>query len=173
MVYFWTYAHPLYNHVVLTAVVGPMHCRSDGHVKNSILVHPTYFKLSLGHVSRSDGHFSQVGWALLFLSRFLKVFRQLFGGFKVLHRNSEIENVIKPYSLTSKGRWIFLFHFWVCIFCNILRILKNLTRLEISTILDQFLQFLDLILQIRIRLDQIPFRSECSYQIRFLNSSDT
>ena len=58
MVYFWTYAHPLYNHVVLTAVVGPMHCRSDGHVKNSILVHPTYFKLSLGHVSRSDGHFS-------------------------------------------------------------------------------------------------------------------
>ena len=31
-------AHPTYNHVVLTAVVGPMHCRSDGHVKNSILV---------------------------------------------------------------------------------------------------------------------------------------
>ena len=69
MVYFWTYAHPTYNHVVLTAVVGPMHCRSDGHVKNSIFVHPTYFKLSLGHVlvglnrlmglfCRSDGHFS-------------------------------------------------------------------------------------------------------------------
>ena len=64
MVYFWTYAHPLYTahptykHVVLTAVVGPMYCRSDGHVKNSILVHPTYFKLSLGHISRSDGHFS-------------------------------------------------------------------------------------------------------------------
>ena len=64
MVYFWTYAHPLYTahptykHVVLTAVVGPMYCRSDGHVKNSILVHPTYFKLSLGHVSRSDVPFS-------------------------------------------------------------------------------------------------------------------
>ena len=63
MVYFWTYAHPLYcrptyEHVVLTAVVGLMHCRSDGHIKNSILVHPTYFKLSLGHVSRSDGPFS-------------------------------------------------------------------------------------------------------------------
>jgi len=47
MVYFWTYAHPLYcpptyKHVVLTAVVGPMHCRLDGHVKNSIFVHPTY-----------------------------------------------------------------------------------------------------------------------------------
>ena len=41
-------AHPTYKHVVLTAVVGPMHCRSDGHVKNSILVHPTYLKLSLG-----------------------------------------------------------------------------------------------------------------------------
>ena len=63
-------AHPTYKHVVLTAVVRPMHCRSDGHVKNSILVHPTYFKLSLGHVGwaffvdrmgifrRSDGHFS-------------------------------------------------------------------------------------------------------------------
>ena len=50
-------AHPTYKHVVLT-VVGPMHSMSDGHVKNSILVHPTYFKLSLGHVSRSDGHFS-------------------------------------------------------------------------------------------------------------------
>ena len=64
MVYFWTYAHPLdtahptYKHVVFTAVVGPMHCRSDGQVKNIILVHPTYFKLSLGHVSRSDGPFS-------------------------------------------------------------------------------------------------------------------
>ena len=72
MVYFWTYAHPLdtahptYKHVVFTAVVGPMHCRSDGQVKNIILVHPTYFKLSLGHVlvgrmglfRRSDGHFS-------------------------------------------------------------------------------------------------------------------
>ena len=51
-------AHPTYEHVVLTAVVGPMHCRSDGHVKNSILVHPTYFKLSHGHVSRSDGPLS-------------------------------------------------------------------------------------------------------------------
>ena len=51
-------AHPTYKHVVLTAVVGPMHCRSDGHVKNSILVHLTNFKLSLGHVSRSDGPFS-------------------------------------------------------------------------------------------------------------------
>jgi len=51
-------AHPTYEHVVLTAVVGPMHCRSDGHIKNSILVHPTYFKLSHGHVSRSDGHLS-------------------------------------------------------------------------------------------------------------------
>ena len=51
-------AHQTYKHVVLTAVVGPMHCRSDGHIKNSILVHPTYFKLSLGHVSRSDGPFS-------------------------------------------------------------------------------------------------------------------
>ena len=50
-------AHPTYKHVVLTAVVGPIHCRSDGHVKNSIFVHPTYFKLSLGHVSRSDGPF--------------------------------------------------------------------------------------------------------------------
>ena len=50
-------AHPTYEHVVLTAVVGPMHCRSDGHIKNSILVHPTI--LSLGHVSRSaDGPFS-------------------------------------------------------------------------------------------------------------------
>ena len=39
-------AHPTYKHVVLTAVVGPMHCRSDGHIKNSILVHQTYFKLS-------------------------------------------------------------------------------------------------------------------------------
>ena len=71
---FWTYAHPTYKHVVLTAVVVSMHSRSDGHVKNSILVHPTYFKLSLGHDSiglmgrcfisqmgifrRSDGHFS-------------------------------------------------------------------------------------------------------------------
>ena len=35
-------AHPTYKHVVLTAVVGPMHCRSEGHIKNSILVHPTY-----------------------------------------------------------------------------------------------------------------------------------
>ena len=59
-------AHPTYKHVVFTAVVGPMHCRSDGHVKNSILVHPTYFKLSLGRTlvglmglfRRSDGHFS-------------------------------------------------------------------------------------------------------------------
>ena len=51
-------AHPTYKHVVLTAVVGPMHFRSDGHVKNSILVHLTNFKLSLGHVSRSDGPFS-------------------------------------------------------------------------------------------------------------------
>ena len=42
-------AHPTYKHVVLTAVIDPMHCRSDAHVKNSILVHPTYFKLSLGH----------------------------------------------------------------------------------------------------------------------------
>ena len=61
---FWTYAHPLYYpsnlqpHAVLTPMVGLMHCRSDGHVKNSILVHPTYFKLSLRHVSRSDGPFS-------------------------------------------------------------------------------------------------------------------
>ena len=31
-------AYPTYNHVVLTAVVGPMHCKSDGHNKNSILV---------------------------------------------------------------------------------------------------------------------------------------
>ena len=46
------------NIVVFTAVVGPMHCRSDGQVKNIILVHPTYFKLSLGQVSRSDGPFS-------------------------------------------------------------------------------------------------------------------
>ena len=30
-------AHPTYKHVVLTAVVGPMHCRSDGHVKNSYI----------------------------------------------------------------------------------------------------------------------------------------
>ena len=78
MVYFWTYVHPLYcpsdlQHVVLTAVVGPMHCRSDGHVKNSILVHPTYtfschmdtlvglMGLFLGQMiifCRSDGHFS-------------------------------------------------------------------------------------------------------------------
>jgi len=50
-------AHPTYKHVGLTAVVGPMHSRSDGHVKNSILVHPTYFKLSLGQVIRSDGPF--------------------------------------------------------------------------------------------------------------------
>ena len=28
--------------------------RSDGHVKNSVLEHPTYFKLSLGHVNRSE-----------------------------------------------------------------------------------------------------------------------
>ena len=33
-------AHPTYKHVVLTAVVGLMHCRSDGDIKNSILVHP-------------------------------------------------------------------------------------------------------------------------------------
>ena len=46
-------AHPTYEHVVLTAVVGPMECRSDGHIKNNILVHPTYFKLSLRQVSRS------------------------------------------------------------------------------------------------------------------------
>ncbi len=43
--------------MVSTAVVGLMHCRSDGHVKNSIFIHPTYFKLSLGHISRSDGPF--------------------------------------------------------------------------------------------------------------------
>ena len=42
MVYFWTYAHPLYTahptykHVVLTAVVGPMHCRSDGHCRSDL-----------------------------------------------------------------------------------------------------------------------------------------
>ena len=58
-------AHPTYNDVVLTAVVGPMH-RSDGHVKNSILVHPptlSYFKTYtlvdlMGLFCRSDGHFS-------------------------------------------------------------------------------------------------------------------
>ena len=69
MVYFWTYAHPLYCPSDLRArgfnsCLGPMHCRSDGHIKNSIMVHPTYFELSLGHVGlmglfrRSDGHFS-------------------------------------------------------------------------------------------------------------------
>ena len=58
-------AHPTYKHVVLTAVVGPMHCRSDGHVKNSILVHPTYLSCRLetlvglmGLFCRLDGHFS-------------------------------------------------------------------------------------------------------------------
>ena len=59
-------AHPTYKHVVLTAVVGPMHCRSDGHVKNSILVHPTYtlscrFDTLVGLMDifrRSNGHFS-------------------------------------------------------------------------------------------------------------------
>ena len=62
-------AHPTYEHVVLTAVVGPMHCRSDGHIKNSISVHPTYVLscrldtlvglISLmGLFRKSDGHFS-------------------------------------------------------------------------------------------------------------------
>ena len=53
-------AYPTYNHVVLTAVVGPMHCRSDGHVKNSILVH---------------------GWVRLisFLGRALRLYRQAIG----------------------------------------------------------------------------------------------
>ena len=73
MVYFWTYAHPLYCPSDLQARGFNSCGRSDGHVKNSILVHPTYFKLSLRHVSRSwwaffvglmgifrrsDGHFS-------------------------------------------------------------------------------------------------------------------
>ena len=43
-----------------------MYCRSDGHFKNSILVHLTYFKLTLkdtlvgliGLFRRSGGHFS-------------------------------------------------------------------------------------------------------------------
>ena len=59
-------AHPTYKHVVLTAVVGQMHCRSDGHVKNSILVHPTYTLTCrmdtlvglMGNFRRSDGLFS-------------------------------------------------------------------------------------------------------------------
>ena len=51
--------------VVLTAVVGPMHCRSDGHVKNSILLHRPTLSCRLdtlvglmGLFRRSDGHFS-------------------------------------------------------------------------------------------------------------------
>ena len=72
MVYFWTYAHPLYCPSDLQArgfnsVVGPMHCRSDGHVKDSILVHPTYFKLqsldNVSYFSQVGWHFLQVGWA--------------------------------------------------------------------------------------------------------------
>ena len=51
-------AHTTYKHVVLTAVVGPMRCRSDRYVKNSIFMRPTYFKLLLGQVIRSDGPFS-------------------------------------------------------------------------------------------------------------------
>ena len=65
MVYFWTYAHPLYNHVVLTAVVGPMHCRSDGHVKTAYwCIRPTLScRLDtlvglMGIFRRSDGYFS-------------------------------------------------------------------------------------------------------------------
>ena len=52
-------AHPTYKHVVLTAVVGrcTVGRRSNGYVKNSIFVRPTYFKLSLGQVIRSDGPF--------------------------------------------------------------------------------------------------------------------
>ena len=85
--YFWTYeatpihstAHPTYEHVVLTALVGPMYCRSVGHIKNSILVHPTYFKLSLGYVSWFDGPFSYVGWAF-FVGR-MGIFRRSDGHF--------------------------------------------------------------------------------------------
>ena len=63
-------AHPTYKQEVLTAAVGPMHCRSDGHVKNSMLVHPTYpfcntlsCRLDrlvglMGLFRRSDVHFS-------------------------------------------------------------------------------------------------------------------
>ena len=69
MVYFWTYVHPLYCSSDLQArgfnsCGRSMHCRSNGYVQNSIFVRPTYFKLSLGQVIRSDGPFLQVGWAL-------------------------------------------------------------------------------------------------------------
>ena len=44
-----------------TTVIVPMHCWSDGHFKNSILVHPTYYKLLLGHASIGQMlHFLQV-----------------------------------------------------------------------------------------------------------------
>jgi len=70
MVYLWTYDNPLYcpstyKQVVLTDVVGPMDCRSDWYVKNSIYwcIQPT-LSCSLdmlvglmGLFRRSDGLF--------------------------------------------------------------------------------------------------------------------
>ena len=85
MVYFWTYVHPLYCSSDLQACGfnscgRSMHCRSNGYVKNSIFVRPTYFQLSLGQVIRSDGPFLQVGWALFVIGR-MCIFRRSDGHF--------------------------------------------------------------------------------------------
>ena len=91
MVYFWTYAHPLHcpsdlQAGGLTAVVGPMHCRSDGHLNKAYwCIRPTLScRLDtlvglMGLFCRSDGHFSQVGW--VFFIGWMGIFRWSDGHF--------------------------------------------------------------------------------------------